>query len=226
MKNLGFLGYDKYAACSTGRIYSLRSGKYLREAATGSGYLSVTLAQDGKRTNVLVHRVVAMAYLGYNEDEKLQVNHVNGVKSDNHLYNLEWCTPQQNTRHAIDTGLKTKFNKEDRLLTDEEAHKICQLLEDNWRNCDIIDLMGVGNQVIANIRYGKDYTDISREYNVKGSIPSRRKISTEKLTRICEMLRDKIPYSDIVAEVGVSLATVSKVKNRVTGTYISNNFTF
>ncbi|MBJ2228543.1 HNH endonuclease [Pseudomonas simiae] len=63
------------------------------------GYLSVHLA----RKYVLVHRLVALTFIG--PSHLPQVNHLNGVKSDNRLANLEWCSISDNVRHAIDTGL-------------------------------------------------------------------------------------------------------------------------
>lgn len=56
------------------------------------------------RRKVYVHRLVALAWIP-NPDNYREVNHINGVKADARVENLEWCTPAHNKRHARATGL-------------------------------------------------------------------------------------------------------------------------
>lgn len=71
------------------------------------GYKRVGLYRDGKGAQFGVHRLVASAFLP-KEIGKIYVNHKNGIKDDNRLENLEWCTAKENSRHAVDTGLKPR----------------------------------------------------------------------------------------------------------------------
>lgn len=68
------------------------------------GYWFVNLLVEGQRKHVKVHILVAEAFIGP-RPEGLQINHKDGVKTNNHISNLEYCTAQENRLHAIRTGL-------------------------------------------------------------------------------------------------------------------------
>jgi hypothetical protein len=70
------------------------------------GYLGITMTnQSGKRKRYGIHRLVAQAYIP-NPENKPQINHINGIKTDNRVSNLEWCTQRENNIHALRTGLR------------------------------------------------------------------------------------------------------------------------
>lgn len=99
--------YSRYRVRDNGDIYSKYEAKVLAPAPTKKGYLQVSLiGDDGTTSSQLVHRLVALAFLdkvdNYNE---LQVNHIDGDKSNNNSDNLEWCTNNENNVHAWSTGL-------------------------------------------------------------------------------------------------------------------------
>lgn len=101
-------GYEGlYQVSSYGRVKSLnykrtKEERNLSPYGNGHGYLSVSLRKNSKTKKVLVHRLVAEAFLS---DREEQINHKNGCKADNHVDNLEWCTQSENLLHAYRNGL-------------------------------------------------------------------------------------------------------------------------
>ena len=75
-----------------------------------SGYIQVSLTDcTGKVASLTVHKLVASLFCENDDPEtKIFVNHIDGDKSNNAAENLEWCTPLENSRHAVDSGLITK----------------------------------------------------------------------------------------------------------------------
>ena len=103
--------YPDYLISVDGKVFSLRTMKFMK-FKTSNGYKRVEL-YGVKRRIFLVHRLVAEAYLP-NLENKPQVNHIDGDKSNNMLCNLEWCTRSENSLHAYEIGLMkpTEFQKD------------------------------------------------------------------------------------------------------------------
>lgn len=78
-------------------------GKLIPFWITKKGYLRITLNKNSHKSNHLIHRLVANAFL-VNSEHKEQVNHINGIKTDNRVNNLEWVTNYENYTHSVITG--------------------------------------------------------------------------------------------------------------------------
>lgn len=76
----------------------------MKTSPNSKGYHQISLSINKKQKSYRVHRLVALTFLE-NPDNKPQVNHKDGIKSNNLLDNLEWATALENNVHAYDTGL-------------------------------------------------------------------------------------------------------------------------
>lgn len=97
--------FPVYSASNLGRIRNEGTGRIMHTYLNTRGYPSLSLRKDNKQIQQSVHRLVAEAFLG-GLHPGLDVNHIDGDKTNNCVENLEWCTRLENVRHAVRTGLR------------------------------------------------------------------------------------------------------------------------
>src|SRR5262245_26270880 len=101
-------GFPGYRVSRLGAVKSLkRGGRTLAQFQGKDGYWSLNLYKNGHPTHFLIHRLVALCWIGEIPPE-MQVNHKDGNKSNNAVSNLEIVTGAQNRWHALVTGLMFK----------------------------------------------------------------------------------------------------------------------
>lgn len=154
--------YGHYVVTEDGRVYSDYYGDWreLRQD-TLRGYKKVGLIVNGRQKRFQVHRLVAACYIP-NPDNNPEVNHKDGNPANNHVDNLERCTPKENTSHAIANGrsdlTRTQGSKHGMSkLTDEEAsyikHEIASIPALALR-------FGVSHQTVRDIKTGKRWKHV------------------------------------------------------------------
>ena len=128
----------KYEITSEGFVYSnVGRRKRLKGKITKEGYNMVVLTVNGRKLYKNVHRLVAENFI-HNPENKPEVNHKDGNKTNNSVLNLEWCTSSENQKHARDKGLhKCKINM-------EIAEEIRELYSTgNWTQADLGSKFGL-----------------------------------------------------------------------------------
>jgi hypothetical protein len=114
------------------------------------GYLYVTFNGKRKKSTFSIHRLVAKAFIP-NQDNKKEVNHLNGNKTDNRADNLEWVFPKDNMKHASYHGLlRSGENHVSSKLTDEDVRQI-RFLSKFMTQKKMGELFHVCRQVIGKV---------------------------------------------------------------------------
>ena len=130
--------FANYEFSSLGRVRNLKFQRILklRSPDTVNGYVRFEVSG----VNHTLHIVLAKVFHPYMYDSLKQVNHIDGVKTNNRADNLEWVTPAENIRHAVAIGLNTHRGPR---LTDVQIHEICKRIKAEKPYLEIIEELGL-----------------------------------------------------------------------------------
>lgn len=138
-------GFPDYQISDDGDVVSTKFG-YPRplKPTLNKAYKSVKLCTDNKAVRYLIHRLVALTFIG---PSRLQVNHKNGVKFDNRIENLEYVTGSENVLHAHATGLSKPGTQK---LSFEQVQQL-RTLKGTMTQPEAGKLFGIKQAQVSNI---------------------------------------------------------------------------
>lgn len=156
---VGYEGLYMVSDCGSAKSVKFGKERSLIPQLCRDGYFRVTLRINNAPKRFSVHRLVALAFIT-NHENKRCINHKNGIKTDNNVENLEWCTYSENLKHAFANNLacaKGERNTQHK-LTEIEATEI-------KGNCEPLAVLAkaynVSEATISRIRTGKTWKHIS-----------------------------------------------------------------
>lgn len=156
--------YENYMVDELGQIWSLpkktrKSTRLIKPLFHPiTGYMHLDLCSNGKVKKFLVHRLVAITLIP-NPDNKPQVNHINGIKTDNRPQNLEWCTPSENQKHSIKIGIRTtKGVKNSQCKLSE--NDVIYIRNSKERGCVLAKQFNISQPTICDIQKGRSWNHI------------------------------------------------------------------
>ena len=151
-------GYENYLISNLGRVKT-KQGRYKKINYGTCKYGYLDLWKDNKPKKCRVHRLVAEAFI-QNPDNKEQVNHIDGNKSNNRVDNLEWVTPKENIKHAIDNDLSSiKFGSKNlsAKLTEDDVRYIRTVAKKTKTVKELAEQFNVSTTNIYNIINNKKW---------------------------------------------------------------------
>lgn len=156
-------GFSNYEVSDEGFVRNAK-GRVLSPRPNHDGYSRAMLTSHSGKRDYKMHRLVAAHFIP-NPDNLPEVNHIDGVKSNNHHTNLEWVTHGENMRHAMKAGLVRVTRGDERVgskLTNAKVSDILQRLAVGERPTDLAEEYGVSTVMISRIKHNKVYQHVGR----------------------------------------------------------------
>lgn len=198
VSNDGFIKNDKGV---------ILSPFFIKDRKGNKTYKAIRIKYAGKRYSRLNHRLVAIAFVENPHPETYnQVNHINGIKTDNYDWNLEWVTQSINMKHAADMKLlnpKHGVESPFAIHTETQIHHACSLLEKGeFTVKEISKLTGVSVNTINGIYRDGKWKSISSQYNIIPPIQKRHIRNDELVNKIDELAND-LNSREIIDRLGL-----------------------
>lgn len=150
---------ENYSVSSEGQVRNDKTERIFKLGKDKKGYIRITI--QGKVFRV--HRLVAENFIE-NDEGKKEINHINGIKSDNRLENLEWVTSSENRKHALinglASGLKGSSNPSVK-LTELQVLKILNLSEKGILQNELASKFNCHQTTISKILSGTIWSELT-----------------------------------------------------------------
>lgn len=157
--NLGNIrSVDRYVLRKDGRSCFIK-GRNLKFFQGGNNrYWMTQLSKDNKQSKFLVHRIIASVFI-HPIEEGFEVNHKNGIVTDNYVTNLEIISHQENINHSVSFGLKNDYGEKhvNAKLSNEDAESIRSRHKGGELQVNLAIEYGVSKQTISNIIHYTHY---------------------------------------------------------------------
>ena len=201
------------------------------------GYYFISLYNDnGVQKHIFSHRLVSWEFLVESRNLTLDVNHIDGIKANNHVGNIEWVDRETNIKHAMDTDLNPKYGEDNpqAKFNEKLVHVICtKLVEYNGDIEDVIkylnseNIFNVSRWNIERIKYKKNWKHISDKYFDESQFKDDKKhrnglpvLNEQYVHIICQSLvKNNMnileTYGSLVDEIpGLTQSQIYKIKKK------------
>lgn len=222
------LDFPAYEVSNLGRVRrkldcrSAKAGHVLKPSPSSNGYPIVSLVRVKAFTRT-VHRLVAIAWLGNAPFPGAVVNHKNGIRNDNRVENLEWCSHRENVRHAIYSLGKDRSGERHPQAKNSSAQvlKIHEAMMCGTPTIEIVRAFGVSETQLGRIRKRQTWKSVLQGLPdnyppprrlVRGSRVGTSKLVESQVVQIREMIRAGLSNIQIARQFGVSDSAIQFIR--------------
>lgn len=219
----------KYIITEDAEVYNIETGDLVPQYISNAGYLMIHVKYNGKTINRLVHREFAKHFVPNPDPEKYNiVNHINGIKTDISIENLEWTDISGNSKHARMTGLSHHKDVSKVDINMCQVIESCKLMETGkYKLREISKIVDLPLYVLKSIQQGEIYYDISRRYNVLNCIDDLNTTTLNTIHEIANLIiESELMLDEIAEKVGVAHAVVCDIYHKNTYKYILKDYDF
>lgn len=155
-----------YQISNYGNVRNKKTGLFVKPLYNRKGYQYVYLSYSHTgRVKWYIHRLVAFHFIP-NPENKPQVNHLDGNPCNNHVENLEWCTNEENQKHAVLNNLHYQGEEHrDAKFTEQSILLLPELVHIGFSMSQLVALTGVKQPSIARIICGKTWRPLNLKFD-------------------------------------------------------------
>lgn len=194
---------NRYMVSSFGRFYDTQNGNYYpTENVKSLSYPSVHVQFiDGSYKTLKIHHIMMKRFRPFDYDPNIytDIDHVDGVKYHNWVWNIERVTHQENIQRCVNIGLYPLCeNQQNAVLTNDQVHKICNMISNGYKVSDIIKILKpeipiITKHLVNDIKGRRNYTEISKLYNFDNMYyckTSEQKYPEYKIHEMCKVFQE------------------------------------
>lgn len=224
-----------YQVSTYGRFYD-NSTKLIRptENVNIDDYTFVQVKmKNGTKKQFGIHILVARAFIPLKFKGQNEVNHIDGIRYHNWVWNLEWTTHQENLLHAVGTGLYSiAEDQQNAIYTNSQIRLVCKYISKGYPPAQIVDSLkayipNINTHLIQDIKNGSQWQSIASEFDFSNMYNIRNEddliLDRNFVDAVCSIFEKygvSLTPTDVLNKMGIDVNSLSQTKFKNAGSLI------